>query len=78
MVNQLDLPVAHCRQSTFIVAIKGKWDVGLFRNEGNADPYVVAQATSLFMLEIPPNLVVLTIQVFCLGVQSHSFQPWVD
>ncbi len=64
------------------MAIKGEWDIGLFRIEGNAEPYVVARATSLFMLEISPNLVVLTIshtiQVFCLGVQSHSFQPWVD
>jgi hypothetical protein len=81
MANQLNLPLAHHRQSTLIVAINGEW-VGLFRNEGDADPYVVAEATSFFMLEIFSNMVVLTIpyrvQVFCLGVQSHPFQPWVD
>jgi hypothetical protein len=63
------------------VATKGEWG-GLFRNEGDADPYVVAQSTTLFMPEISPNPAVFTIphrvQVFCLGVQYLSLQPWVD
>jgi hypothetical protein len=50
---------------------KGEW-IGLFRNEGDADPYVVAQKTSLFMLDISPNPIVFIIlhkvQVFCMGV----------
>ncbi len=35
----------------------GEW-IRLFRNEGDAYPYVVAQKTSLFMPDISPNLVV--------------------
>ncbi len=81
MVNQPDLPLAHHWQSTLIVATKGEW-VGLFRNEGDADPYVVAQSTTLFMPKISPNPAVFTtphrVQVFCLGVQYLSLQPWVD
>ncbi len=68
-------------QSTLIMATNGEW-VELFRNEGDADPYVVAQATTVFMPEISPNPVVFTfqqrVQVFCLGVQYQSLQPWVD
>jgi len=73
MINQLGLPLAHHRQSTLTMATKNEW-VGLFRNEGDA------QKTSLFMPKISPNLVVFIIphkvQVFCMGVQSHSLQPW--
>jgi hypothetical protein len=75
MVNQLDLLLAHHRQSTFIMATKGEW-VGLFRNERYANPYAMTQKTNLFMPKISPNLVVFIIphkvQVFCMGVQSHS------
>jgi hypothetical protein len=42
MVNHFDLPLTHHRQSTLIMATKGEW-VGLFTNEGDAYPYVVAQ-----------------------------------
>jgi hypothetical protein len=71
----------HIIDNQLIVTTKGEW-VGLFRNERDANPYVVAQATSLFTPKISPNPVVFTIphrvQVFYLGVQYHSLQPWVD
>jgi len=58
------------------VATKGEW-VGLFRNERDADPYVVAQATTLFIQEISPNPAVFTIphkvQVFAWGFNTSHF-----
>jgi hypothetical protein len=63
------------------MATKGEW-VGLFRNKRDANPHAMAQKTSLFMPKISPNPVVFIIphkvQVFCMGVQSHSLQPWFD
>ncbi|CAM6012009.1 unnamed protein product [Sphagnum balticum] len=54
MVN---LSLMHQRQSMVVMAMKGEF-VGLLRHMGDADPYVVVQATSTFMLEIFPTPVV--------------------
>jgi hypothetical protein len=51
--------MVHQRQSIVVMAMKGEF-VGLLRHIGDADSYVVVQATSTFVLEISPTPVVFT------------------
>lgn len=71
MVNQLDLRLMHQRQSMVVMATKGEF-VGLLRHMGDADPYVVVQATSTFVLEISPTPVVFTKPTWDSGLLLSS------
>jgi hypothetical protein len=51
--------MVHQRQSIVVMAMKGEF-VRLLRHIGDADSYVVVQATSTFVLEISPTPVVFT------------------